>query len=79
MWNVFAKRGMGKTAYTAGGDDVVPVPSFESPLGGEQAHVTFKVVAGDETNAPVAARILVGRFSTRYAAHRRHRSGHGHR
>ncbi len=65
MWKVFARRGMGKTAYTDGGDDVEPVPSFESPLGGEQARVTFKVVAGDETHAPVAARILVGRFATR--------------
>lgn len=65
MWRVFARRGMGRTAYTNGGDDVVPVPSFESPLAGDNAEVTFRVVAGDEGHAPVAARILVGRFATR--------------
>ncbi|WP_148044659.1 M36 family metallopeptidase [Stagnimonas aquatica] len=66
MWRVFAKRGMGEYAYTDGGDDVEPVPSFESPLATDQAEIAFKVFAGDEGGAPISnARILVGRYATR--------------
>jgi extracellular elastinolytic metalloproteinase len=67
MWKVFAQRGMGEHAYTAGGEDVEPVPNFESPYikAGDAANVTFKVLAGDESNAPVKARILIGRYATR--------------
>ncbi|WP_428310469.1 M36 family metallopeptidase [Hydrocarboniphaga sp.] len=65
MWKVFAHRGMGEFAYSESSDDVETIPNFESPLSSDEANVSFKVVAGDESNAPVKARILVGRFATR--------------
>ncbi len=66
MWKVFANRGMGEFAYSNGTDDTAPIPNFESPLATDEAEVTFKVLAGDESKTALTnARILVGRFATR--------------
>jgi len=64
LWRVFAKRGMGKNAYSNGPDDGVPVGNFESPLEAP-AVVTFRVLGGDEGNAPIVAAIRVGQFQGR--------------
>ncbi len=65
LWDAFAKRGMGKDAYTNGGDDVTPVGQFESPLSAP-ATVTFKVLAGDESNAAIStAKIYIGQYEAR--------------
>ncbi|HUR16592.1 MAG TPA: M36 family metallopeptidase [Candidatus Limnocylindrales bacterium] len=62
LWNVFAHRGMGMNASSAGASDVDPKPDFQSPL--EQfKSVTFKVVAADEGNALITnAKVYVGQF-----------------
>ena len=65
LWAVFAKRGMGKDAYSNGSDDVTPVGQFESPLE-TPATVTFKVLAGDEGAAPITnAKIYIGHYEAR--------------
>jgi len=65
LWDAFAKRGMGKDAYTNGGDDLAPVGNFESPLSAP-ASVTFKVLAGDEGNTTIsAAKVYIGQYEAR--------------
>jgi hypothetical protein len=65
LWNAFARRGFGQFASTTSGEDPDPVPSFESPLDSGEGTLTFKAVAKDEGNAPVQARIYVGRYEAR--------------
>jgi hypothetical protein len=65
LWHAFAKRGMGKDAYSADGADTAPVGNFESPLE-SFANVTFKVLAGDEAGTPITtAKIYLGQYSAR--------------
>lgn len=64
LWRVFAKRGMGKNAYSNGPDDGAPIGNFESPLEAP-AVVSFKVLGGDEGNTPIVAAIRVGEFQGR--------------
>ncbi|MES2684356.1 MAG: M36 family metallopeptidase [Pseudomonadota bacterium] len=64
LWRIFAKRGMGKNAYSSGPDDGAPIGNFESPLEAP-AVVTFKVLGGDEANAAIVAAIRVGQFQGR--------------
>ncbi|HYG79256.1 MAG TPA: M36 family metallopeptidase, partial [Pyrinomonadaceae bacterium] len=64
LWGAFARRGMGRTAYSENGDDTQPIPSFESPKETSGA-VTFKAIALEENGAPVNARIFVGHFHAR--------------
>lgn len=64
LWRVFAKRGMGINAYSNGPDDGAPIGNFESPLEAP-AVVSFKVLGGDEGNAPIVAQIRVGEFQGR--------------
>lgn len=66
MWKVFATRGMGTQAYSAGSDDVTPIANFESPMDSNPAVLTFSAVAGDEGNTPITnAKLFVGQFTTR--------------
>jgi hypothetical protein len=55
---------MGVNAYSNGPDDGVPVGNFESPME-PNALVTFKVLGGDEGNAPIVAQVRVGQFQGR--------------
>jgi extracellular elastinolytic metalloproteinase len=64
LWGAFARRGMGKTAYSDTSEDTQPIPSFESPKE-TSGSVTFKAVALEENNAPIKARIIVGQFQAR--------------
>lgn len=64
LWKGFAQRGLGQFASSAGAEDREPTPNFESPLEAEAA-VTFTARAIDEGNAPVKAKIFVGRYEAR--------------
>ena len=64
LWGAFARRGMGRTAYSDTSEDTQPVPSFESPKE-SNGSVTFRAVALEENGAPVKARIIVGQFQAR--------------
>ena len=73
-WSAFAKRGFGEKASSAakegapvtgeGGfadtDNPDPVPSFESPLRGDEGTVTFAPV--DEQGNPLNAELLIGDY-----------------
>jgi extracellular elastinolytic metalloproteinase len=71
LWQAFARRGFGVNAVSTNdspegtpASDTDPKPDFESPLHGETT-VTFRVVAPNEGNAPVPARIYVGHYEAR--------------
>jgi extracellular elastinolytic metalloproteinase len=71
LWQAFARRGFGENAVSTNNSaegqptsDTDPKPDFESPLHSE-ATVTFNVVASQEGNAPVPARIYVGNYEAR--------------
>jgi hypothetical protein len=65
LWSVFAKRGMGGDAASAGSNDDQPKPSFASPVA-DDVTVTFAPVASDAANAPVAkAKVYVGDYEAR--------------
>ena len=70
LWTAFARRGFGEKASSANQsdegfagdtDDPDPVPSFESPLRGDETTVTFKPTAPDGDAAPVAE-LFVGEY-----------------
>ncbi|HWS55500.1 MAG TPA: M36 family metallopeptidase [Pyrinomonadaceae bacterium] len=62
LWRVFAQRGMGQFASTAGTDDGDPVPSFESAL---EASTPVKFVVKDENGLAVKAKVYVGHYEAR--------------
>lgn len=62
LWNVFASRGLGENATSAGTNDPDPVPSFEWPFA-DVATVTFKAVG--EAEAPIVAQLFVGDHEAR--------------
>jgi extracellular elastinolytic metalloproteinase len=67
LWLAFARRGFGRDAAstnTANDTDNDPTPDFRSPRHAA-ADVQFRVVAADERNAPVSARIYVGHYDAR--------------
>jgi extracellular elastinolytic metalloproteinase len=64
LWRGFAQRGLGQFASSTGTEDRDPVPSFESLVEPEAA-VTFQARAIDEGNAPVRAKVFVGRYEAR--------------
>jgi extracellular elastinolytic metalloproteinase len=71
LWQAFARRGFGANALSTNSSpegqptsDTDPKPDFESPLHSEST-VTFNVVAPQEGNAPVPARIHVGNYEAR--------------
>ena len=65
LWRVFASRGLGAGASTTGGDDVDPVPAFDSPRE-QNGTLAFRLV--DESGEPVAGSVYVGRFEARVTA-----------
>lgn len=70
LWKVFALRGMGFNAMSAGSDDGDPTPNFESaptPVDLEsEKTVTFRVFAADESNTLITtAKIFVGHYEAR--------------
>ena len=64
LWRVFAQRGFGILANSNGTEDVAPIPDFSSPLA-NNATVTFNVLAGDENNQSIAAKVFVGKYEGR--------------
>ncbi|MGH2787448.1 MAG: M36 family metallopeptidase [Actinomycetota bacterium] len=71
LWEAFGRRGFGENAVStnsspegAPSSDTDPKPDFESPLHNEGT-VTFNVVASDEGNTPVPARIYAGHYEAR--------------
>jgi len=64
LWRAFARRGLGIGAESVNGADRDPAVSFFSPLE-TPATATFKFIAADENNAPVAARVYVGDYEAR--------------
>jgi len=70
LWTAFARRGFGEKASSANQsragfagdtDDPQPVPSFESPLRGDETTVTFRPTAPDGGAAP-KAELFVGDY-----------------
>ncbi|QZY28579.1 M36 family metallopeptidase [Nocardioides coralli] len=49
LWDAFAKRGMGETAYAANVDDRDPVPGWSSPVAKDEATVEFRSAADKTT------------------------------
>ena len=49
LWDSFARRGMGETASSTGAEDREPVPGWTSPVGADEATVTFRSAAEDTT------------------------------
>ncbi len=64
LWRAFAHRGLGRFAASNTTDDTHPKPNFESPAE-PSATVTFRAVAVDENNAPIAAKVYVGQYEAR--------------
>ena len=64
LWKGFAWRGFGQSSANSGIEDYQPKPAFDSPLENESV-VTFRALAKDEGNAPVAASIYVGHHQAR--------------
>lgn len=62
LWRVFAQRGMGQFASTAGSDDGDPVPNFESAAEGS---TQVKFVIKDENGVAVKAKVFVGHYEAR--------------
>jgi extracellular elastinolytic metalloproteinase len=65
LWLGFARRGFGSAASVEGADDVLPVPSWESPHH-DEATLTFEAFAKDEGGAPVTDfDVYVGDYEAR--------------
>ena len=65
LWLAFARRGFGSAASVTGNGDVLPVPSWESPLH-DEATLTFNAVAKDEGGAPIGNfEVYVGDYEAR--------------
>ena len=64
LWRAFARRGMGQNASTIDGEDVNPIPSFESPKESEIGF-KFKIVDSDGVTAIPNAKVFVGHYEAR--------------
>lgn len=65
IWDVFAKRGMGASATTDGGDDTDPEPGFDHIDDARNGNLVGRVV-NDSTGKPVEdARVLFGDYEAR--------------
>jgi len=62
LWDVFASRGLGEDAASAGTNDGDPKPGFASPTATEG---TIEFAPRDENGAPAAAQLFVGRYEAR--------------
>ena len=60
LWDVFAARGLGKSASTTGPSDVQAVPGWDSPLRTDEADITFAAPAG-----AADVQLYVGDFEAR--------------
>ncbi len=63
LWNVFASRGFGEDAFSAGNADPDPIPSFESPFA-NNATVTFKADGQGEGSLD-RAELFLGHYEAR--------------
>src|SRR5918996_6505388 len=68
LWLGFARRGFGFAASVTGTQDVLPVPSWESPLH-DEATLTFEAFAKDEGGAAITDfDVYVGDYEARSVA-----------
>ncbi|WP_245959457.1 M36 family metallopeptidase [Neobacillus piezotolerans] len=68
LWGAFAKRGLGVSAFSNGGDDTDPVPGFDHPAQVRNGLLAGAVVNG-ATGKPIEnARIIIGQFEARTSA-----------
>ncbi|MEN8720142.1 MAG: M36 family metallopeptidase, partial [Oceanococcaceae bacterium] len=63
LWDAFAQRGMGASAFSDGPSDTSPVPGFDSPLRDDEAVIRFAATGSDGGN-PVAT-VYVGDYEAR--------------
>lgn len=56
LWNVFAKRGMGRSARSIDANDTNPRPGFDAPSGNGFLAGTIRDIGG----SPMAGKILIG-------------------
>jgi hypothetical protein len=62
LWNVFASRGLGEDAASAGTNDGDPKPGFASPTATEG---TIELAPRGEGGGPAAAQLFVGHYEAR--------------
>ncbi|MGH3087661.1 MAG: M36 family metallopeptidase [Rubrobacteraceae bacterium] len=65
VWTVFARRGMGASASTEGGDDTDPVPGFDHIDDERNGRIVGKVVNLSNDKPVEGARVLIGNFEAR--------------
>lgn len=63
LWSAFATRGIGSEAFSAGGGDYEPIPSFTAPLGGVGS-LTFNLTSL-ESGVPIVGEVFVGEYEAR--------------
>jgi extracellular elastinolytic metalloproteinase len=68
LWSAFAKRGLGVSAFSNGGDDTDPIPGFDHSNKAKNGMFAGKVI-NSATNKPIEnARIIVGQYEARTSA-----------
>ncbi|HEY0357983.1 MAG TPA: M36 family metallopeptidase [Mycobacteriales bacterium] len=65
IWSVFARRGMGASASTTGGDDTDPTPAFDDPVARHNGTVAGTVVDASTGRAVRGAQVFVGEYEAR--------------
>ena len=65
IWSVFARRGEGASAISNTGDDIDPIPAFDSPYAADNGVVTLHF-QNATTGQPISdAKVILGRFEAR--------------
>jgi Zn-dependent metalloprotease len=75
IWSVFARRGMGASAVTAGGDDTDPTPAFDHPAARRNGTLAGSVVDASTGRAVRGAEVFVGEYEARCTPLRRTAGG----
>lgn len=65
LWEVFARHGMGPSAFSDGAGDVQPKPGFDHPDGNRNGVLTGKVFDASTGKPIEGARIIIGEFEAR--------------
>jgi hypothetical protein len=71
IWSVFARRGMGASASTVGGEDTDPVPAFDHRVAGRNGTLVGTVVDTATGRAVRGAEVFVGEYEARTTPLRR--------
>ncbi|MFN2590102.1 MAG: M36 family metallopeptidase [Actinomycetota bacterium] len=65
LWKVFARHGMGRSAFAADAFDVSPRPAFDDKDWSKNGTISGRVVDGRTGKAVAGARVFVGQFEAR--------------